>query len=337
MFSSESRDCYNVDDSDSKEAVMNAILVPLDGSSFSEHALPIALGVAQRAGAMLALAHVHTTPVHYGIEGLAVIDTETDDINRTAEQAYLDGIVLRLSGTLPRPVTARLLDGPVADALQDYAAAINADLIVMTTHGRGLFSRMWLGSVADALVRQSTVPIILVRPKPDETQPIPVPSPVTFHHILVPLDGSPLAERMLARAAHFAAIMGAKLTLLMAVELSLTRYVAGVEDEILATATHEARTYLDRMAAPLRAQGLSVETFVSVEPPAAAILDYAATHDCDLIAMETHGHGGISRLLLGSVTDKVVRAAHIPILVHCSHQSDTKQSGRAEHTAAPAR
>ena len=120
---------------------------------------------------------------------------------RAREQAYLDGLMARWQAHLDKQITTVLLDGPIAEALHDHAAAIKADLIVMTTHGHGALSRFWLGSVADKLVRQAPMPVLLVRPQ--EQVPDFAHEPV-IKHILIPLDGSALANKMWLMPAYLA-------------------------------------------------------------------------------------------------------------------------------------
>ena len=131
------------------------ILVPLDGSKFAEHALPPALGIAQRAGASVRVALIHT-PVTglYGGAELAT-DPSLDYLVRDSQKEYLIDVLKRLSSVTPVRVTSTLLEGPIADALHEYAVASQIDLIIMATHARGPFSRFWLGSVADRLAGNS--------------------------------------------------------------------------------------------------------------------------------------------------------------------------------------
>jgi nucleotide-binding universal stress UspA family protein len=297
------------------------MLVPLDGSSFGEQALPLAVSLARKAGATLRLAHVHT-PVVY-VEGLVAVDNMLDQRARDEEQAYLERVARRLEPVLQAPIAVHLLDGPIPDGLQEHAAAVKADLVVMTTHGRGPFSRFWLGSVADQLVRRSTVPLLLVRP-PEEAEAAPSPNGATlFRHVLIPLDGSPLAEQVLEPAVSLGWLSDADFTLLRVVTPpSAYGYdpaavvIAGGDAAVLEQMQSEAWTYLERIAGPLRARGLTVETRVLIDAqPPRAILDLAGARNSDLVALATHGRGGLERLLLGSVADKLVRAAHVPVLV----------------------
>ncbi len=143
-----------------------------------------------------------------------------------------------------------------------------------------------------------------------------------YRHILVPLDGSALAEQVLPHIHALAANEGTtKITLLRAVPPVFTTSVdysglmaSDISDSMVAL-EREAEVYLERVADTFRAEGYSVTTEVSAMPAAEAILDYADNQHADLIAIATHGRNGISRFVFGSVTQKVVQAAPVPVLV----------------------
>lgn len=143
-----------------------------------------------------------------------------------------------------------------------------------------------------------------------------------YRHILVPLDGSALAEQVLPHVRNLAAHEGTtKITLLRAVPPIFTSSVdysgmlaASTADE-QESLESEARAYLERIAAPFRSEGYTVHVEVSTMPAAEAILDYAESQRADLIAIATHGRSGISRWVFGSVTQKVIQAAPVPVLV----------------------
>src|SRR5262249_28136727 len=157
------------------------------------------------------------------------------------------------------PVTTALLDGPVAEALQEHAQANGADLIVMTSHGRGPFSRFWLGSVADQLIRRSPIPLLIVHPhegRPDWAQD---QRPL---RVLIPLDGSALAEQVLEPALVLGRLMQAEYTLFRVVELlpqagqdPLSYAPSVIAREEIEQLKVEARIYLGRVAERLREQG----------------------------------------------------------------------------------
>jgi nucleotide-binding universal stress UspA family protein len=214
----------------------------------------------------------------------------------------------------------------VADALDGHAKSTGNDFIIMTTHGRGPLSRFWLGSVADELVRRATVPLLLIRPL--ETAPDFASEP-QLRRIAIPLDGSTLAEQVLESAIGLGSLMQADYTL---VHIYGPLVDSGVDPLNYATVGgHElsleqrrtdAESYLNRVAKRLKERGFTVETHVGfAQHPASAILDSAEHLGMSLIALETHGRRGLTRLLLGSVADKVIRGASIPVLVHRSATS----------------
>lgn len=304
-----------------------SILVPLDGSAAAEQALPTALSLARRFEAALKLVHVHA-PVWgaYGEGGLydAIVDRQL----REEMQAYLDGVIQRISEVTTVSVSSVLLDGLVAGAINRHAAESGADLVVMTTHGRGPVARFWLGSVTDALVRQSTIPMLFVRPGESEVDLTYDP---VFGRMLVALDGSQLAEQILEPAAALAGATKAEVTLLRVVQqwtldsnVLHSRRMSGIRPALLTQLQEvdrqewqRAEDYLNRLTERLRQRSLNVQTrVISHVRPATAILDDASAHGVDLIALATHGRGGLKRLLVGSVADKVLRGATTPVLVY---------------------
>jgi nucleotide-binding universal stress UspA family protein len=295
------------------------ILLPLDGSTFSEHALPLGIDVAVRSGARLHLVQVHEPPVAQVYpDGLPVFDERWDGTVRAQSEEYLRSVAQRCMERGGISPATELLDGAVARAIAQYCGEMAVDLITMTTHGRGGISRAWVGSVADSLVRCAAVPILLIRPKEQE---VDWTARHEARHILVPLDGSELSEGILEPALSLGSLAGARYTLLRIVlpvpfaagpqMVGVAFAEGGAEQSRLAAAA-----YLEDAAARLRARGAQVEietVFHTV--PALAILDYAGTHAVDMIAMATHGRGGWSRVALGSVADKVMRGTMMPVML----------------------
>jgi nucleotide-binding universal stress UspA family protein len=253
-------------------------------------------------------------------ESAAGLESTLDPRIRDQEKAYLNDIVKRIAAVSRCRICAKLLDGNVADAIREHAQARGADLIVMTTHGRGPFSRFWLGSAADQLVRRSSIPILLVHPSEKAPE---LATKSTPRRVVIPLDGSALAEQILDPAVSIGRLMGAGYTLLRIVEPIMSvgydpvTYAYEVVDERhLAQQKQEAQIYLDRVAERLRQQSLQVETHVRIShQPAVGILEYASNQEDSWIALATHGRRGLSRVLLGSVADKVIRGATIPVLI----------------------
>jgi nucleotide-binding universal stress UspA family protein len=298
--------------------MFRAILVPLDGSAFAEQALPGALHLARRSGASLRVIVVHT-PLAFVESGL-VFDDRLDRQLRDQEQNYLETILKRLQDGSAVAATGSLREGLVTDAICEEVKAGKLDLIVMTTHGRGPLSRFWLGSVADDLVRRAVVPLLLLRPLETAVDLSRAPD---WRHLVIPLDGSVLAEQVLGPATALGQLLDADYTLLRIVQPLL---YSGhdptmlVEPALGQPATEQlqaqASTYLEAVAARLRAQALRVEARVVVHTrPASAILEQSDAAPNALVALATHGRGGLTRALLGSVADKVIRGATMPVLV----------------------
>jgi len=309
--------------------MLRSILVPLDGSPFGEHALPTALGLARRCRAQVHLVHVHTLLEATYAELTLYDGSRLDEEIRRTEKAYLEKMKKHIETKTGVTVGTHNLDGDLVPAIHGVAERLGADLVVMATHARGPLGRFWLGDFADELVRDLPTPLLLVHPKkgaPDLMEE------VRLEHTLVPLDGTPLAERMLEPAAELALVTGADLTLMRVVApvypLMLPTEPAPLGgmatdllehiEEIQAQIKKDASAYLEGVAERLRGRGLQVRTLVTVEEaPSSAIVEQAHK-PIDLVALETHGKHGLARLLTGSIADKVIRGTTVPVLVHCS-------------------
>lgn len=308
-----------------------SILVPLDGSSFSEHALPIAGEIALRSGARLHLVHVHTlSPSPISIEGQPVINENLASLSREHERTYLARIKHQLASVIgPQlKLTFEVLDRslesivnePLAVFLASYVLTTDVDLVVMTTHGRSGLAHFWLGSVADTLVRLNSIPSLLLRPTDSATD---YAQPPTLKKILIPLDGSSLAEQIVEPALALGELMQAEYTLLRVVKpTNFASFSASPQIDRLDIETNremetEATNYLSRVAQRLQSAKHQIGTQVRfAQNPANAILEEAQNHGIDLIALATHGRSGWVRFTLGSVADKVLRGARIPVLMY---------------------
>jgi nucleotide-binding universal stress UspA family protein len=274
---------------------MTAVMVPLDGSPAAEAVLPWATYLAQHTSGTIHLVGVHAPPA-------VILDGETligsvvpDDSIRERETSYFANTRSRLqSGGIK--VATDLLDGSVIQALAEYAQRLEPDWIVMLSHGRGVVARFFLGETAVEFIRQSPSPVLLVHPNDAVSEP-------AVSRVLVPLDGSKLAERILQPATDLAKIAGAEVTL-------LTALTAAPDLQANADA------YLRQQADRVRAQSVSVRYQVVPQGGAAdVILKEAKGQAGTVIALTTHARGGLSKLVWGSVTDNVIRHTQSPVLV----------------------
>jgi nucleotide-binding universal stress UspA family protein len=299
-----------------EQAMIRSILVPLDGSPFGEQAVPLALEIARRAQAAVQLIHVHQLIASPWSGSELAMDVELETDLRRQEQDYLEKTAQRLKGEVP--VTTALLEGPVAEVIHERALGCGADLIVMSTHGRGPLSRFWLGSVADQLIRRTAAPLLLVRPHEGEA------APVAVHHVLVPLDGSEQAEQVLGPSLDLAALLAADVELLRVVEPVIVpdrrwagNATSGVDPELVHRLAADARGYLERVVISLDGMESRVTPQVVVNRRAAdAILAEAGARPGTLVALATHARAGLARLVMGSVADKVIRGTTGPVLVY---------------------
>jgi nucleotide-binding universal stress UspA family protein len=244
-------------------------------------------------------------------------DSGLDAFLRRRQQAYLDDLFRRLRKVTSVRVTPVFLQGrEVADSLCEAASA-GTDLVVMATHGRGPLGRLWFGSVADALLRRLSVPLLFVR---GYNAPADLTGDPLVQHVLIPLDGSEVAEQVLDPALALGTLTGADHTLLGVIP-SVTDYPlgypgAGSRQPLADRQRAEAWDYLRRTTDRLGGRTLRIHPRIvhDEQPVAKAILHYARTHDADLIALATRGRGGLGRLFQGSVADRVVRGASVPVL-----------------------
>jgi nucleotide-binding universal stress UspA family protein len=293
--------------------VYERILVPLDGSTLAEAALPHALAVAQKTKAALRFVSVlEPSPVDRQDDWEAATRAWLED--------YLEEIAGRVTAVTGVGASTAMLSGLVVEALLAEANACRADLIVLATHGRGAIAREWLGSVADGLMRHSRVPVLLVRP---QTTAAPVREPAERPAtILVPLDGSELSESALAHAEELGELFSSSYHLtrvVVAIDITAPYLpaTAPMNRDIVAAAKAAAAEYLEAHAERMRRRGLRVTTSVAVDAQAAhGILSEAEAVGCDMIAMATHGRNGMRRLVLGSAADKVLRGTQIPLLLY---------------------
>jgi len=291
------------------------IMVPLDGSRFAESALPLALAISRHTGATM-----HLVTVQEPIPSFAYDEWESAAEEWT--QSYQENVLARVRERATGKVTADLGSGHVVEVLEQIAEQNDVDLIVMATHGRGMFSRAWLGSVADAFLHHTPRPILLVRPEEAGSQP-DLSQSVELTRILVPLDGTELSESAIEDAVEFGSLFDADFHLVRVVPYPMQfnspylPHTMQMNQQFVEEARDAADSYLREHVHRLREQGLRADhNVVVVAQPGHGILSEAEATGCDFIAMATHARKGLSRALLGSTADKVLRGSHLPVLLH---------------------
>ncbi|MHB1167862.1 MAG: universal stress protein [Longimicrobiales bacterium] len=295
--------------------MLNRILVPVDGSTFAEHALCHAIAAAERENAELHLLLAHHVALGVETGWMHEPGLYTQAIFER-EAKYLSSLRDRLESAAVERVHTHHVPGEPAELITRFATEHDIDLIVMSTHGRGGLQRAYLGSVADSVVRRSVVPVMLVRPDADDVEPAIRRAPL--HRILVAVDASEGSERVLSTAVHVASIEGAHCTVMQVVvpPVFISSYLPDTEqmtEEQLDSAGQRAQRHLDELQQ--KVPGVD-DTHVIVHlQPAVAILGVAKDLDADMIAVGTRGMGPITRFLIGSVADKVVRGADVPVLI----------------------
>ena len=286
------------------------ILVPLDGSPLAEHALPYATFLASRTGGQLFLVRaveIWAATVHDAIEKELDKKPQAEaELAATASQVRAQQI----------PVEQMVYTGEAAGVIEVAANTHDIGLIAMSTHGRSGFARWAYGSVAERVLRSSGRPVLLV-PAQSET----VWKADGQSTIVVPLDGSPLAEEALEPAKVLARALGASITLLQVVEPPNMALVGasmgGGYDEAfdLQAWIDEARPYAERVAHKLQEAGVSATAETMIGYAAATIQEVALARKSAAIVMASHGRTGFARLALGSVAMGVVQRATAPVLV----------------------
>ncbi len=290
-------------------------MVPLDGFPFAESALSPALTISRHSGAGVHLVTVQEPPPSFA-------EDEWDNTAREWSEQYIENVFERAQGLAGGSLTTSLLAGHVVESLEAETKAQDVDLVIMATHGRGALSRAWLGSATDAFVHQTDRPVLLIRPEEGD-EPPDIRADVSYERILIPLDGSELSESVLECAVDFGELFGASYRLVRIVPYPMdiaSPYLPTtfqMNQDLVDDAREAARGYLDEHAERMRARDLEVDVVARVDvQPGHGILKEAEEHGSALIAMATRGQTGLRRAILGSATDKVLRGAHVPVLLH---------------------
>ena len=309
---------------------MKTILVPLDGSILAEQVLPSVRVLAPLLDARVCLLRVVAEPDEDGLlpetiaatysvgEPLAMAHQRwrhsLERLRQNAER-YLESHAALLHGD-GLDVAFDVRCGPAADAIVEAALNHHVALIALASHGYSGVRRWALGSVADRVVRATSIPTLIVRrAAPAQERAI--------KRIMVPLDGSALAQQALPLATELTRSTHAELLLVRAVVPTIDdcasfspRHGQLMEyGEVLAALRHQAASDLDTLADQLRSHEVTITTHVVNGHAAEVLVDAAAQRGVDLIVMATHGYGGLRRWALGSVADKVLHAATTPLIL----------------------
>ena len=319
------------------------VLAPLDGTDLAEGILPYVVRIARGVGARITLLTVvdpdmlevpATLRGDASSRGVPSQDRQRAGARRHEAsgpfvEQILENVERRAEANL-REVAERLREqgvevdskivlGTPAEQIARTAEDEGCDLIAMSTHGRNLIARGVLGSVTDKVIHSVSVPVLTITPERARRYQQDTSAPMT--RLLAPLDGSELAEDVLPYVESLALSMSLRVTLVKALRLdnSSSAYLEGMayptNAKIQQEVEQEADEYLEEVASGLRGKGVRVDTKVLLGTPASAIADYSHEVDCDIIAMATHGRSGISRWVLGSVTETLVRTSGNPVLV----------------------
>jgi nucleotide-binding universal stress UspA family protein len=325
--------------------MMKRILVPLDGSPLAERALAVAANLARSTDGALILVQALTLPIEYNsllVPQLAPLDIEGKE--RIA-QAYLTRQAdLPILADLPVETQVRT-EAP-ALAILNVAAESQANMIVMTSHGRSGFGRWVFGSVAEHVARHAEVPVLMLRQSQlpfwtDGAELVELPpterqaGSLPLLRVLVPLDGSPLAETVLdpavscmcallrgarrAIGSEEAASPGCLLHLVLVVRpidtvaenLPQALVVSGAKKYLGDVVARLHDTYPDiQVTSDVVAQGDVAEALIGI---------LEDEEEYSLLAMATHGRTGIMRWIWGSITERMVQKTQLPILLIRPH------------------
>ena len=314
------------------------ILTPLDGSEVSEHVLPYARALASSLSIpmtlLMAIEQDHPT-ISQALNPV-LHHHEMEDHRIGHAEGYLASVTSRLQGAGVQ-VETLVPRGDPTTAIVEEAAKDPGVLIAMASHGRSGLARWWMGSVADKVLHMAGNPLLLVRSRSDAQTNFDVAP----QRLVVPVDGSELAEQILPHVVYLATALGVPVELVR-ITMSEAEYYQAMSmglrvlpptlpsfQSFSETMDGEAWEYLTDVGHRLSRQGLtSIEESVLHGSPADSIVDLATAGDHNLVVMTTHGRSGVGRMVLGSVAERVVRQSGGPVLlVRAHHGEDTPLTG----------
>lgn len=295
--------------------MIRQILVPLDGSALAESVLPAAAAVAKAFGARVKLLHIieeRGRDTVHGERHLTDGDRAQLYLEEVARRPVFQGQDVQIHVHLPKK-------GNVAESVVDHADEFGADLVVLSTHGKGGLRGFLFGRIALRALQRGTTPVLLMNPTSSGVVP-----PFVCRTILVPLDGTAAHEPALGVASKLGQAWQAALHLEIVVHtvgtLSGHEAATGVlmpsaTRALLDLAERGAEEYLERVAQTLKAEGLSTTSHVSRGEPAACLVEAADRVNADLVVMASHAKGAMEAFWSGSLTPKVVEKLRRPILL----------------------
>lgn len=313
---------------------MNTILVPLDGSTLAEQALPFARLYARLFEARLYLLNVVTETE----EAAVAIEARTMSEDRgertgvqyerifhalAAQRRYAEEYMAERVAALSEEgyqVSFVVETGNPADVIIETARTNAVTMIIMATHGYSGLRRWTLGSVAEKVVQATPAPVLLLRSRAEQTT-----NPPKLHRILVPLDYSELSEQALPLAFDLAKRTEQAEVVLLHADMPLASiypspYLPSYEVEEMRR--QDAMTELKRLATTNRTATVQTRVLACTGYPAESIIGEADERHADLIVMATHGWSGLKRWALGSVASKVMHASTTPLLLIRPHEGD---------------
>ncbi len=303
------------------------VVILLDGSELAESVLPHVAEVIRGRGSSVHLLSVAPLPKGIAPAGVDVRSSSAEvpeDWSRIQREwvEYLRTVAKKLE-PVAADVWLAVRHGRPADEILAFVGSVGADLVAMSAHGRSGISRWVFGAVADRVLRGATCPVLLVRSNGDVVATPQSGTP--YQNILVPLDGSELAEqvipyvRALVSPNHTRVYLVSVMTtgLVDRTVTLLTSYPPGLQLAAPAFQYVEAQlqTYLRSVAAALREAGAAVHVVIRQGLPADEVLAYADEVEVDLIGMTTHGFSGASRWAYGNVAGKILQGTHSPLLL----------------------
>ncbi|MBC8279231.1 MAG: universal stress protein [Chloroflexi bacterium] len=304
------------------------ILVPLDGSDLAEHALPFAITLSRALSCPMELLRIpEDKRTHLGVEydfAPITYDAMCVEGRETECLEYLDTVAekIRMEGI---DVSTKVRSGLAPVLIVDETKTDADTIVVMASHGRSGVTRWIMGSVADAVLRESGGPLLLIRPIVGEKSKDP-----HLDRIVLPMDGSLVAEQVLPHVTRLAKALGMGVDLVR-VTPSVSEYyrdasvhhVGGMPattypsyEEFVKGADVDAQSYMDDIKSDLEVEGVtSIETHLLHGSPTPVITDMARSNPGNIVMIATHGRSGVGRWVLGSVADSIARHSGCPVFL----------------------